>query len=369
MQFKKQELDFLQLFNLGKDNGTIFNDKVHISASVETKEVLFALQANDSMMYKTMKNETISEDLLLNITIDQLSGLVQSVKDKDAIFTFTPTGIKFNKSKYDFEMIDVDVDPIHYIMKQVIEAEHTKVELKDLSKINIVKDSLGNEESSLNVIGIYNNHLVTSNVSDVTTITNTASEISSEVFIPEKMINLLTRVKGIDDITLNVYEEFYHYTIDEVNVINTITASALQDVWEISDMFMHPHIVNIDKEEFVTLLNRISLIASANLDERLHLTFSSNLIVLESKDENTGYAREEYITEVPAEVAGQEIIVSVKYLKNIFGKFIGTNVEMLIAEDLSLKDPEEEPPITVTFRDKATDSLYIHNLYNPIIED
>jgi len=359
MEFTKKELGFLQLYDMGSDTQVVMNDKLLVEA--KDGKVLFAQISDDAIFYKEIE-KVVDGELKLTIPIKQLVSIIKSAKDDDVI-TFTENGIKFGTSKYEFEMLQLDYTQVYEVMKTVRESDSVDIVLSNLEKLGVVKNYKGKDD--FDAVAVFNNHFVTSNKDDVVSYIETNNSLSSDIFIPGKIVGMLNNIKDLSEINFKLFkDEFYYFNIDGVNLVSVIKDYSLENIFEYEEMFLHPNKVIVDRQAVLSLLKRVNIMASSNLEGRVYLSFEEGKLIIESKETNMGYAKEEFVTTVPSVIYGQSVIVSIKYLVDIFSTIKDNNVEIMVAEALHLKTGnEDDAPITITFKDNSNSSMFVHMLY------
>ena len=113
MKFLKNELEFLNLYNLCRNNNEELSQKLNIVANSENNKVTFS-QLGIKLCLKTELKKDVSEDFNLTVSTEKLFNLLKISKEDE--IEINKKGIDFSTGHYTFGSVendDLDIDSLN----------------------------------------------------------------------------------------------------------------------------------------------------------------------------------------------------------------------------------------------------------------
>lgn len=356
MLFTKKDLNFLSLMKFSATNKSLTGNKVQIK-NINNSIIASQISDKDVSVISILKDKSGSLDV--SLPTSEFFELLSSFDDS-AVFDIDKSCIRVNNSKYEFESLDFDntssVEKALLVLDSIKSNSELcqKITINDLKKISLIKNYVGSD--GLDVVGCMNNYFVASNRTDVTACIKLENEIDKEFFIPKQMADVINFLH-LDTIEYYITNEFHFFVADEIIVIFPlpINGYSLSNIFDdsIKEAYDHPYMCTVNKEEFKTVIKRISILARNNADTRIFVMFYENELVIESKD--SGYAIEKINAITSKELNSHYVILSANYINSILNLLTGDTVCIFAIPD---KDA-----VAVKIDDDKKNMFFVHCLY------
>jgi DNA polymerase III sliding clamp (beta) subunit (PCNA family) len=363
MKFKKESLDFLELYLLCENNTDEMSSKFEVITDIKNKVVTF-VQFSDYIKLITevsLEDDSLTEDFKLIYPTSKFVRLLKSC-NKGEIISLTSEGIDLPLGHYDFGTEEWSNEDDLKVFKEMLKQRPVdRINVQDLHKLVLLKPYLGSR--GLDAIHLNKGWFVSSNRFDSTGVLKTNNDQNTNFYLSLEVINICNVFK-IEELTFNIYNSdpnFYTFDFGDTKVI-----IVERDDYDIPDVFNkdiqkeyhHDKKLFLNRTELKQSLDRIKILASENLDSRIFLTIKSDHVLIESKDKDIEYAFEKVKSEISSEeIAGVEVVLSAVHLSNM--------VSSLTHENLTLSIPIKEDPVAIDLIDDNEDRFFIHCVYDP----
>lgn len=353
MKFTKQDLLFLEMYNVCADTKNILHNKLIIQADSKNKKVKFAQISSEASLYTEIDKDDIEKDFDVIYDINTFCSVLRLTPDTEEIY-ISETTIKFGKnSSYDFKKYNIDSSIISTLTqsKEVLEI----VLLKDSTKLNLIKSFIGVD--SFAAVHLWKGWFVASNSTDITGAVQTTNNLDNFV-LPKTLLQLISLIK-VDEISFEKINMngniFYKININHTNIYFPEKESKIQNIFEdeTRELYYHKTKAITNKESLVLALQRISITASQNIYNRINMIFNENVIRL--INDEVGHSEEIIDAQVDKELFGVKISLSSNYLKLLVGLIEGSNIILLVAND--------SDATAITIEGETKDRFFVHNLY------
>lgn len=353
MKFVKQELDFLYEYATCVDTQQPLSDKVFIIFSKD--QIEFIQESTSVSLYKKIEKECDKEFISGFETI-QLAKFIQSCKDTDTL-EFTENNIIINDtSKYELNRFDGIVDKDKYISILNREDSWNRFTVFDCNLLARLKSFVSATEEELKGYGLVSNYFLATDRYNLTCAIKSSNEIEDINF----QYILKNFVKD-GTLELSIDEEYDGYIVNNENYIAFISNQQLQlpNIFndEIQLAFNHSTFINVNKDDILSVLERMMVVSNSNLFHRIYITCQESSIVIECKDDYESSEIVNTIDPVDEDLVGKTFVMSAKYLKEICDFLPEDNIQIHLPSD-------EEYAVAVLVKNKDNDNiLFIHNLY------
>lgn len=356
MNFKKQELSFLELYTICSDTKNILHDKLIIKTDKKNKKVVFAQLSYDASLYTELDKDDIDEDFSVIYDVNIFYSVIKLTPDDESIY-IDKEKIKFGKnSTYDFKKYDFDFSMIDKLSNNLkIEKE---IHIKDLDRLNALKSFVGAD--SFDLFDLQNMHFVASNSTDITGAILTDNKVV-EFKLPRVIFSIINSVKATDVIFEKLKDDneiLFRMKIDKTNIYFSEKESKIQNIFEdeIRKLYYHNTKVVVSKKDLILALQRISITTSKNIYNRISLLFKNNKCHIINNE--VGHSEEIISAKIDKEIEGVQVNVSSSYLKMMVGLLNGDNITILVSNDIEA--------VAMTLEDDIKDRFFIHNLYENV---
>jgi hypothetical protein len=124
---------------------------------------------------------------------------------------------------------------------------------------------------------------------------------------------------------------------------------------KIKKMYYHDTFIEINKEELLRILRKISAVTSSEFFNRIFLSFKEDKIIIETKDIAECY--EEIKCNIPKDLLNIILVCGISYAINMISSVPG--------KDIVVRFPNSVDNIyTMCYSDKEETVIFIQNLYN-----
>lgn len=345
MKFEKEQLNFLHLFSLYADN-SINGDKTRVL--IQDDKIYFCQFGLDSKLIYVMNNIHNIENNEHIFVTSQLNSLIKMCKDDDVIeikdgYIILGSNAKYKISEYEYE----DVSPL-----EVIDYFNTanKIIIKELNKINMVKDFVG-KDTGYNVIAIMNNHFVTYN-EFVLGFVSTENIIKNDM-IPFSMQKFIEYMNMDEMEFSNINDNFYGISLnDKLYCVFEKRQHHIPFIFdeEYTGLYEHTNKIIVDTKELKQKLQRISIVSKENLGNKIYIECDKNKIKLQTREEPIG--EEVFDADVESELEGFYVKVYCGYLQSIVNKIVDEKIEIWIT-------PDKETIQTITVKGIESNARYV----------
>lgn len=360
MKISREQLDFIKYFQTFSCTDTKISDKVIIK--VKKNSSIFSLITPRAVLVKKIEIES-EEEFLGAFPIKNLYSLIKTLKDKVEI-EFIKDTIRFKNAEYSFETSDISsVEDCELILSRLSTTDGVEISLKNIRRMGVVLPYIG--DARFTDVAFYKNAYIATDgnyVISTICVDDSASAKNEPVlkyYFSREIIKTLSEAETNEE-PIQVRQNADG--IMSLNLADTIIIVQKEKKF-VPDIFSddfksqndHKYNVEIDREEFVSTLQRIKSIAQDNPESRIYITFAKDAIVIESKDYNK--SREEISAVVDSELISNQIIVSSKNLEKICMSLTG--------EKLKFGVPLDKEAALM----RITDSIAVINFYNILFED
>lgn len=361
MEFKKEDLLFLKIYNACSDTKTQHGDKVIINIKKDFIE-FFQFGVNVDLYTKIENQEHIEEEVSYILPVDKLTNLISLLRD-DSILRIDGNKVSIGrKSKYEFEDYPMTITMVKDY-KEFVENKQPIKEfvLKDLGKILHIKEFIGIKDN-LDCILLAKNNFIVSDLEDISTIIKTNNDIDDEIYIPRFFVNLLNIFK-FNEIEVKEYEEDFE-TFYLLKFENTYMRLSLREKYnvpnlmedEFKEIYEQDSKIVLNKEKFFEAVKRLKTVSNKNLKSRIFFCINEDQIILENRDETHAYEKINGVVDkrfLESESFDGEIAMSLDVLMAVSKKLEGENIIFSI-------EPDDEAIVT-TINDENKDIIFIHN--------
>lgn len=331
MKFKKEELQFLKLCSILSDTSSFLHDKIHINFIKKENVIIFSqLSQKFNLITKVFKNlDDLEDNYSVIFETNKLYQLINSFPENIEIeFLISENSFKFRNSKYCLPTYDGDYSIVdEYITLNFNE----KIIINDLNKMILLKNYHGIEE--YNTIALMDGCFMASNIVDISGVIKTDNDKSLNLFFPSNFTNIIS-LFNIDSIELLKNDKILAFKIENIAIIMNDIKYSLENLLDenIKSLYDHKDKVVINKNSFLEVLKRISIVATENIFNRIFVSFDDTNIILESIDVGYSIERIPYIS-IDNDIKDAKIIVSVNNLRAIISSLTGENVMIKISPD------------------------------------
>lgn len=351
LKFKKEELDFLSLYSICSDKKTRESDKFQILSVDGSSDIIFLQYSKMTIFITVFKNKNLSkEKIVLTYESSKFSDVLRYCPNGSDI-TITDTFVSFGKSsKYSFESFDLN--PFFTSIDNMLQminnkSKYKSVEIQEFEKVNLIRSYAGADLQGLNVIALYENHFVISDKIDSTGIVKTKNKLDSNYFLSLITYNVFQFLKLKSLILYDVKDqgifllECNNMNIlfiknpeqikleekreDELTIPNVLNPS-------IKSYYYHDVFIKLNKEYLLNSLRKINIVTDSKSENRIFITFSSDKISIETRDDNQ--CLEELDYSCPKELFNVTIALSSNYTISMVSSIPG--------EDVIIRVPHEE---------------------------
>ena len=354
ISFSKKELDFIGLYNLCIDNKSPLHDKFEIKCN---KEETIIVQQSDKAILATFFDKKNDEEFSTIYSTAKVNSILSFIPEQE-IITFTEKGLTFNKSEYNFEEESINSDDISEVLNLVMNNKYSKrYSFKNLKSMLAVKNYIGIEEG-LDTIVNMNESFVASNEMGISAIVK--SENKNTFYIPKIIVDIVV-FKKLDEIEIDVYDNFILMKVDNIFIIVPIKDYRIPNIFEsdYADKYNHKDKIILSKEEIIKAVQRIKIIASSNIYSRIFIYCFENYIEIVSRDGSK--ALETVNAKVDKNLIGHYFIISANYLFQIANSLEGK--EIIIHSLNNSELDENEKAVAVKITDEIENKFFIHCLY------
>jgi hypothetical protein len=328
MVFTKEELSFLEMYSQNSDREVVKNDKLQIKTRKDGF-VIFS-QFSSELTFITKLAKPVDEEFTVLLPVTKIAGLIKVISDTTEI-TITKDFVKFNDSIYEFEKQNFElIDTDHFL--QLCELGGEKRTIKSLKLAYPMINYTGKDK--LNCVSVSDEYFVACMSNDTVSAAVWTGEKASEDFYLSKAVIKLLSSYDVDEVELDIFvdQSFYSFKVEGTFVCNTPKPYMLPDLFDndIKEIYEHPYKVFMSKKDLLTALNRIQVVSSGNVNNRIYCTFNKDSFSIESKD--SGYAIEKVNAETDIQLTEKndnwenQIIVSSALLsliaKDLKGEYI-----------------------------------------------
>lgn len=356
--FTKKDLQFLFLYDIGSDTKTAMHNKLFIQANSKKQSYLFA-QISENVCFLTEIKKDVTEDFTVLIPVGQMIELLNVCSDDEEV-SFNSNGVKFSSGTYSFEQEEYDYSSLSDLLSLVNKKPDKVLNIKDLEKLDIVFPYIGVD--GMNTIAVMENYFVAGNRKNSIGAVKTSNTIDDLVYLNSKVILLLSKLSEIKEVDILYYDEdaLEMLKIGNTNIIINKLEYTLPNIFEqYREDFLHPNKVIVNKDNILSVLKRIKVVAKNNFENRIELKFNENNIEIVSEENKSSFAKEKVTATVPQNIVGQSMILSINVLLSMI-KSLDDNIVFLVEEQ------KEEPSIATTIQDEKDDKFFIHVIYRSI---
>jgi len=376
LKFKQEELNFLLLYAICANEKTEITDKFQILSIENSTDVVFLQLGMEVRFITILKDKNINKDSFVLTYQTQKFSEILKYCFKDDEIVITSTHVNFGKaSKYTFESFDnteyLKIDAIMKLLEKSNSCQ--KMEFFDFEKVNLIKSYLGENSQGLDTIGFFNNHFVTTNRTDGSGIIKTKNNIDKNYYFPVMLYQMYNYLKLQSVFIYDIEDESTHEMMFKYNDTylffskvdaqlkldkdggddSDLFPNILSD--KIKKMYYHDTFVEINKEELLRILRKISAVTSSEFFNRIFLSFKEDKIIIETKDIAECY--EEIKCNIPKDLLNIILVCGISYAINMISSVPG--------KDIVVRFPNSVDNIyTMCYSDKEETVIFIQNLYN-----
>jgi hypothetical protein len=343
MKFKKEELEFLNLFSIYSEN-SINGDKTRIF--IDGNKIYFCQLGINVKLIQVLYNKDNEENIEYIFKTSQLASLVKLCKE-DSDIEIKGDYITFNKSaKYRID--DYDYEDTH--PQEIIDnySKDKLITITDLNKIRAIKSFIG-KDKGYQTVAIMNNHFVTTNAT-VLAFIDTNNNIKEDQ-IPFKLLPLINYYQ-LDTLSVcNIDNHFSGVRIDNLYGVFEKVEHYLPPIFspKIKEEYEHTNKLIVNTEEFKSGLHRLNVIFKEDINSKLYLTCIKGGILLQIRE---GHIGEEYIVaEVDKELED--------FFEKTYCSALISIINLIKSDTFEIHiTPDKENTVAMTIRDKDMNSTY-----------
>jgi len=347
MKFKKEELNFLNLFSTYTDN-SINGDKLRISVK-QDKIYFYQSSISTKIVYETknLHNDSEREYVLLTsqfLSLIKLCKKDSTVEIKDDFIIFDD-GAKYQINDYESEDINIQE------LLSNAENKESRV-VKDLKKIDNIKSFVGKDTGYNNVV-IMDNHFVSYNDS-VLAFTESVNKVKEDKLTSNVLPVLSSFV--LEELEIfNIDDEFDYVKVDGFHFFFEKVDNQIPFIFDddVKQSYTHTNKVSINTDDLKYRLKRINVSSKMNIDNKIVFKFCENKIILKTVE--SPIAEETLSAEVDKELYDFYAIVYCSDILSIVDNIKNEFIEIQITPDINEVS-------TIVFKDVENKSTYISRL-------
>jgi hypothetical protein len=364
MKFKKEQLEFLNIFQSCINTSSFEGDKLNIVSYKDTSKVYFSLFTDEVKLIKEVDvSDTI--DLILSINLTQFFSMLNLCKENSYI-EILEDKIKFGEnSEYSFENYDFNVDNFKTILETSIDNE--TITLKELDKINKVSFSLGSDVET-SCIAFQDNHFLTYD-GLVLSFIETNNNISENFYLPKTFYKILQLFKkDLKEIDLCSVNDFFFYTeFDSIKIFIMKNEYSIPYIFDedILAKFNHSKKITFNKQESKNALSRLKVLSQQTSYKRVFINIENENIKFEIKDGFKGF---ENVSAKTDEVLNDfYFICSINHLYNIINTHTDEEITIYLEKDDDLptiktdNEKEKVSYVLTLFKKYEEDESYLED--------
>jgi hypothetical protein len=315
MILQNKELKFLDFYTNCISTENELYDKLFIETNKDEGKIKFYQISKDIYLITELEKQ-IEEDINLILPTQQFVSLISS--NPEETFILNNEGIKFKSGEYTFNKYDISNSEIKYFENIIKNNKLEFFSINNFELLSIAMKSCGDDK--FKIVTLQEGYLLSSNKSSKTSILKTENSIIEKIYFSEKILNLLSKYSNNNfsiQLSIDKKENIYIYKLNDSFIIvplidNSPIPNLLLDTFK--NQYYHSYKLVINKEDFDKAIKRIKILGKTSLNNRIYLSFHENLITLECKENTVGYAKEEFVANVPTEVIGNNIVISLNFL-------------------------------------------------------
>lgn len=348
MIVKKENLDFLNVYKIVKDNSPLGNK---LKIEVKNGKVRYSQKTELSFLTTEKDNDDLTEDFDLLIDLQSFTDFISSV-GKDENISITKDGVSLSKDNhYNFENFTLAFPDVNDIVKMVEDNKlnSTSIVIKDVDKLNTIKQFAGKD--TLETIGLLKGHILATDKMRIA-YTKTESDSQNNYFLSKQAIDL---IKTETEIFLN--DKLYHFNISDTLCIFNWKEYKVPDL--LSDNakanFNQTNHIVIDKSKLVLSLSRMNLFVTNNENQRIFLTINSDHLLIQNRDFNKSFEKVEIKTNDES-LIGLEFILSCPNLLSFLKQLSGNDIYLYF-------NPDDSKRKTVRVEDENHKLIFVHSRF------
>lgn len=335
MKFNKKDLGFLKIFDSVSDGQKVTNDKLRIRT--KDGKVYFSLFSAFGAVIHVLERDDIKKDFEVIFPIKSFYSFVKLLKE-DEVIEILEGKIKVGKdSEYQFEDYKITLDNEIQYLDIIKKKPNETFILKDLNTFKIVKDFAGKDE--LATVGVYSDSLLASN-KILACIFPSSNELNKNIDVPLPLISLMNSFDQ-DEISLSHYntdgKDFYYFDLMGIHVCSAVQKFALPNLLsdDLKAVYDHKSKAVVNKDTLISILDKMRIVASLNVDSRIHFSFEKNKIKIENKDYNKSF---DYLDteEIDNSLVGASFLLNCELLSKLLSYFKGSRIFIYAENDKDL---------------------------------
>lgn len=356
IQFKKDQLGFLDTYVKCIDSSSPIHEKFKISGKAGDSKIVFSQLSNLGYLITEIDYQDVKDFEFIFDT----STFVSLIKllDKEVNIIITSSGIEFNGNKYDICNEEIEIGDVYELLNKINNSDKS-FKLIEIDKFNNLKDYVGQQgldTVSYQLSSSHDRYFVSSNKLYVTAFCKTEFKNDNDFYFSSGLFQLLNDAK-IKEIDIKLCDNFYFCKVDK-NYILILNKE--EDYYILPNMFKedirriyeHPFHIQVEKSKIIEALERMRIIAKNNRENRIFVSIKSDSIELINNDNQ--YAIEKIKT-VSSNNTEMEFPLSVNYFLSIIYNLTGKTIDLYYNTQI-------DDLICIDLSDEIKDRFYLLNL-------
>lgn len=365
----KDSFKFLNIFNQCVSNDSSKANKINLFIE---DDKLYLMQYSDSLNLVHIIQSYTFKGIHFNVWYETsfIFNFIKSVPDKTDIIFSEEEGIKIgNKSWYKPKTFQYENDQFNLIQSLIEDDNIKKYKIKDIDLINKARYFIGNPYTKeFDCIRVDKDNFTTSYSDDKVSVvikSEKNKDIDDSFYIDKSIYNVVKTI-GYNEIELSYLNERNYFMFNIDNEFYLFYPEKKYELPNLNDqeiipLYYHSDKIELNRKDFLDILNRLSLITSKDYQNRIYFNIlSEDTLEIECKD--GAEAKETISAIIDKNIIGKYFILSSVFVQQILSLL---TEDVIVFRFPDCEDEKDEIATSIMNKENE-DVIYIHSFYEKI---